>query len=231
MPLFLTKRDRDAREKMDNPDCDRELLFNTYRQFETVNKLVGGWSRIYKNFLRPVLKEADKKPSLLDIGCGGGDLVSYLAKLSKQDGLDLQITGIDPDPRAIEFAHQNNSEEHTRFLNIDSTELAATGNKFDIVISNHLLHHLTETELLSVCIDAEQLTRRLALFNDIERSDIGFTAFSLVSPIFFRNSFISEDGITSIKRSYRQHELQQALPDHWQVKRLFPFRLLALFEK
>lgn len=231
MPLILKERNPDAREKMDDPDCSRELLFNTYRQFSTVNKLVGAWQRIYKKIIRPVLIEAGSKPSLLDIGCGGGDIVRYLAKLSKLDGIDLQLTGIDPDPRAIEFALENSPETNLRFLNINSSELAASGETFDLVISNHLLHHLSVEELYKVCRDSMQLSRRLVLFNDIERSDIGFAAFSLLSPVFFRNSFISEDGITSIRRSYTRGELQQALPDGWQVQRMFPYRLLALFEK
>lgn len=216
---------------MDDPDCDLQLLNNTYSQFSKVNRLLGGWPKIYKKWLRPVFSHSDGQTKILDIGCGGGDVLRFLQKLTEKDNLNVQYTGIDPDPRAIQFAKNKSENDSIRFLNISSNELVESGETFDIVISNHLLHHLTEKELQSVCNDAGKLTRSLVLFNDIERSDIGFAAFSLVSPILFRNSFISEDGITSIKRSYRQDELKRALPDNWQVNRLLPFRLLALFEK
>lgn len=216
---------------MDDPDCDLKLLNNTYSQFSNVNRLLGGWSRIYKKWLLPVLSRSDVQSKVLDIGCGGGDVLRSLKKLTDKDNLNVQFTGIDPDPRAIQFAKNKHENDSMRFLKISSEKLVESGETFDIVISNHLLHHLAEEELLSVCKDASKLARGLVLFNDIERSDIGYAAFRMISPIFFRNSFIAEDGITSIKRSYRQDELKRALLDNWQVKRLFPYRLLALFEK
>lgn len=231
MPLFLTERDRTSKEKMDDPDCDLQLLNNTYSQFSNVNRLLGRWPKIYKNWLLPVLSRNNDQSKILDIGCGGGDVLRFIKKLTEKDNLKVQYTGIDPDLRAIQFAKNNIENDSIRFLNISSNELVESGETFDIVTSNHLLHHLTEEALHSVCKDAGKLALRLVLFNDIERSDIGFAAFSVVSPILFRNSFISEDGITSIKRSYRQDELKHALPEGWQVKRLFPYRLLALLEK
>ena len=231
MPLFLTDRDRTSKELMDDPDCDLQLLNNTYSQFSTVNRLLGGWGKIYKKWLFPVLENCDKKPEILDIGCGGGDVLRFLKQLAEKDNLDVGLTGIDLDERAIQFAKQTGDKDSIRFLNISSQKLIEKGNTFDIVISNHLMHHLTENELLTLCKGAEKLTRRLVLFSDIERSDIGYAAFQVFSPIFFRKSFISADGLTSIKRSYRQSELQQLLPESWQVKRQFPFRLLALFNK
>lgn len=45
MPLFLSSRDTDGTEKMDDPDCDQAELENTYRQFQTINALISQWKK------------------------------------------------------------------------------------------------------------------------------------------------------------------------------------------
>lgn len=230
MPLFLKERKEHLTEKMDQPDCDKELLFNTYQQFTTINRLISGWQRIYKNHIRPLVKDQSKSYSLLDIGCGGGDIIRLLDRLSKKDGFDLKFTGLDPAERAIQFLSDQQWPKNISFQKATLKDFVQENRSFDIVISNHLVHHLKESELKIICDDAEKLAGKKVLFNDIERSDIGFASFKLAATPLFRNSFIVEDGLTSIQRSFRKNELQHALPEGWRVQRQFPFRLLAIYD-
>lgn len=216
---------------MDQPNCNKVLLFNTYQQFSTINRLISGWQHIYRNHIRPVLSDSSKKYSLLDIGCGGGDIIKMIDRLAKNDGIKLQITGIEPDGRALEYLSDQKWPENISFINATSDDLTRENRSFDIVISNHLMHHLKEPELKTVCEDAQKLVSKKVIFNDIERSDFGYASFKVVATPFFRNSFIVEDGLTSIKRSFKKEELKRALPKSWQVHRQFPFRLLALYER
>lgn len=228
---FLSVRNTALREKMDHPDCNRDLLFNTYQQFTSINKLLGRWKSIYKKRIRPVIEANQGKATLLDIGCGGGDIIRFLNHLTKNDGLDVQFTGIEPDQRAIEYLQQQTWDENIRFEKSTSTELVAKNKVFDVIISNHLIHHLLDKELEQICSEVKRLSKHLVLFNDIERSRIGYRSFQMIAPLLFRNSFIVEDGLTSIKRSYRRDELKRLLPDGWHVHRKFPFRLIAIYQK
>ncbi|MDX1640139.1 MAG: methyltransferase domain-containing protein [Balneolaceae bacterium] len=230
MPFFLKKRNEQLIEKMDRPDCDTHLLFNTYKQFTTINRLISGWQNVYKKHIRPVLTDPSKIYSILDIGCGGGDIIKLLDELTKMDGYQVRLTGIDPDSRAIQFLSNRDWPENVTFLQASSSDLIEKNRSFDIVISNHLVHHLTNSELTEVCTDAEKLASKKIIFNDIERSDIGYGSFRVFASLIFHNSFIVEDGLTSIKRSFRKQELKEALPDNWQVHRQFPFRLLATLD-
>lgn len=229
MAFFLSKRNTALTEIMDDPDCDRDGLIRTYKTFDRMNRLLSGWSSIYKKEIRPVLKNASAQLTLLDIGTGGGDVPRHLSEMAGKDGYSLDITAIDPDERAIEFANSTNSGDGINFLCARSDELVKENKQFDFVISNHLVHHLEESEILSLCHDAEKLCRCRVFFNDIERGDLGYAFFSLAAPLLFRNTFIPTDGPLSIRRSFTKHELSQLLPPRWNVQRIFPYRLLASY--
>ncbi len=231
MPLFLNSREPELREKMDRPDCELSTLRNTYEQFSTINRLLGGWNKIYQKWIRPSLLKEPDTASVLDIGCGGGDIIRTLSKMTKEDGLNVKFTGIDPDLRAIDFSREKNMDPYSDFFAKRSGELVQSNKQYSVVISNHLLHHLGEAELTNVCRDAEQLSSQLVIFSDIERSDIGYGCFRTIAPLLFKNSFIAEDGAISIRRSYRARELSEKLPSGWKVHNQFPFRLLAIHEK
>lgn len=231
MPVFLHQRQPQLTEYMDRPDCDPVLLENTYRQFRTINLLLSQWKQVYKTYLRPKM-EPGKTYTLLDIGFGGGDIPLKLAEWSSKDGYDLKITAVDTDPRTLEFARQAGKKaDSVTFKNVSSTELAHQGASFDFVISNHMLHHLTDQEVRSLLSECKLMASQLVLFNDIERSDIGYVLFNLFSRLLFRKSFITADGLISIKRSYTYQELMKLVPEKWRVRRKFPFRLLLIYDR
>jgi len=214
---------------MDDPNCDRAELFNTYRQFSVVNSLIAGWKRIYKSCLKPLMTDSERSYSLLDIGFGGGDIPLKLAEWAANDGIALDITAIETDQRAIEFVQQLSAPENVAFRYVSSTELMAENHRFDFVISNHLLHHLGDEELPRLLDEAKNLSTQKVIFNDIERSDLAYGLFKVLSRPIFRSSFITHDGLASIKRSFTLKELQDQTPEDWEVERLFPFRLLLSY--
>jgi 2-polyprenyl-3-methyl-5-hydroxy-6-metoxy-1,4-benzoquinol methylase len=228
MPLFLTQRDTESTERMDDPNCDPAELENTYMQFGWVNSLISRWEYIYKREIRPLLKY-DEQNSILDIGFGGGDIPIKLARWASDDGFDLRITAIDPDPRAFNFVQKNDRPENVEFLQCEISELDPENQKFDFVISNHVLHHLTSEQLDKMLNLSKKLSKKVVIMNDGRRSDWAYLLFNIFSRPIFRSSFITEDGLTSIKRSYTTKELISAVPNGWQVKPLFPFRLLLMY--
>ncbi|WP_306209097.1 methyltransferase domain-containing protein [Actinoplanes sp. RD1] len=224
----LTWRDTEAREFMDAPDCDPDRLDRTYRQFDVVNRLVSGWRRIYRQHLRPRL-DARRPTTLLDIGFGGGDIARALARWAARDRLVLRTTAIDPDERALRHV-RGLPAAGVRFEQASSADLVARGDRYDLVISNHLLHHLDADALAGLLADSQALARGLVIHNDLSRARAGYGLYAVATLPFARRSFIHQDGLLSIRRSYRRRELQAVVPPGWQVRPMVPQRLLLTYE-
>lgn len=230
MPLFLNTRQVDLIELMDKEDCDPKKLKNTYRQFSTINALLSQWKIVYRTILRPLMLDTQQVYTLLDIGFGGGDIPIALSGWAKKDGLRLKITAIEMDSRSIDFVQELPENPDIKYIHCSSSDLVRESKQFDFVISNHVIHHLDEFAFGAILKDAKTLAKRMVVFNDIERSDLGYLLFNIFSRPLFRHSFITEDGLTSIKRSYTKKELLKVISSEWKVRRLFPFRLLLIYE-
>ncbi|MEU8238368.1 class I SAM-dependent methyltransferase [Actinoplanes missouriensis] len=224
----LTRRDTTSQEFMDDPGCDLDRLERTYSQFTTVNRLVSGWQRVYRRWIRPRL-DPDRPATLLDIGFGGGDISRALTTWAARDRLALRITAIDPDERALRHVHRLPAAG-VRFEQASSADLVARGDRYDLVISNHLLHHLDPDALAALLADSRALSRQLVVHNDLSRGRAGYGFYAAVTLPFARRSFIHQDGLLSIRRSYRRPELQAVVPPGWQVRTMFPQRLLLTHE-
>ncbi|MEP7764645.1 class I SAM-dependent methyltransferase [Sanguibacter sp. 25GB23B1] len=226
----LTSREIDSPELMDDPACDLDALRRTYALFRPINRLVAGWRHVYVRQLRPLLS-ATRPTTLLDIGSGGGDVPRTLAAWAARDRLLLDITAVDPDERAHAFASALPPVLGLTFRQATSTDLVASGDRFDLVTSNHLLHHLDRAGLASLLTDSEQLARRLVVHNDIARSTLAYTGYRAATVPLARRTFAHYDGSLSIRRSYRAPELRAAVhtvgADHrWRVDTPMPFRVV-----
>ncbi len=228
MAIILNKRRPGLIEYMDHENVDLAKLFRTYDGFRVINPLLARWKHIYRSQIKPVLaRDPQKVHTLLDIGCGGGDVMESLSRYAANDGFKLSVTGIDPDANAEAYLRLRNPSVHIHFRKAKSSELVGEGLKFDFVISNHVMHHLDDKALIVLTNDAKALARNLVLFNDIERGDLAWLVFNLTWPFFWR-SFITPDGLTSIRKSYTRSELSRLLGIEWHVKRVFPYRLLLI---
>lgn len=226
--MNLSERATRLREMMDDPSCDPERLRRTLERFDLVNKLVSRWGPVYRSVLRPALAALNRPARVLDIGCGAGDVLRGLVRLAHRDGFEVKALGVDPDPRALEVATRAQRGSGVSYREAHSRTLVEEGREFDIVLSNHLLHHLDDVSFDGLLLDSEALATRLAVHSDIARSRTAYLAYSAGSLLIAPGSFLRVDGLRSIRRSYTTDELQSRLPRDWRVEKSGTFRLLAV---
>ena len=227
MSVDLSVRAIGARELMDDPHADDQMLERTYERFSLINAVISRWRAVYRQDIRP---RAQTRPiRVLDVGAGGGDVSRAIAAWARRDGLDVQVTALDADARAIRWARRRGGGVEYRCAY--TRELVSADESFDVVISNHLLHHLTGDELSAVLDDCVRLAGDggLVIHRDIERSRFAYLGFAAATWPFARTllagSFIRVDGLISIRRSYTAAELTSIAPSGWHVRRAFPARV------
>lgn len=229
--MNLSQRDEHLRELMDDPDCDPKRLDATLRRFGLVNRLVAGWDTVYRTRLRGLLASLDRPARVLDIGSGGGDVVTHLARRAHRDGLEVHWTGVDPDPRAhaaaLSRAEPRRETPQISFVCADAQALLDRGERFDVVISNHVLHHLGAAELQEFTEASLQLATTAVLHSDIARSRLAYGLFSVGITPLAPGTFLRTDGLRSIRRSYQPEELAAELGNQWRVSTPAAFRLVA----
>lgn len=227
---WLHARDAHTRETMDDPGCDPATLTRTYARFDLVNAVVSGRRAIYRRWIRPRLR-AGAAVRLLDVGTGGADLPRRMLRWAARDGGRLEVVAIDPDSRAIAYARALPPVAGLELRQAMTGDLVAAGERFDVVMSNHVLHHLTPHELGAILADSEALLAPggVAVHADIARSALAYLGFAAgtlpFEPTLLRNTYIREDGLTSIRRSHTAAELAAAAPPGWSVRTGVPSRL------
>lgn len=235
MTVDLSTRAVDIVELMDDPDADDEALGRTYQRFGAVNAVVSRPGRLYRRDIRP-RAASGRRVRILDIGAGGGDLCRDLVRRLRRDGLQADITALDADERAVRWASAHDDGAGIRYRHAFSGDLVAEGDTYDVVLSNHVLHHLDAGALRTVLDDSRALAgpRGLVSHHDIARSRLAYTAFAAGTWPLARNalagSFIRVDGLLSIRRSYTPDELAAVVPSGWEVRSHPPARLELRWE-
>lgn len=235
MGAFLGERAVDAHELMDDPACDARTLERTYRRFGAVNALVSGQGAVYRRWIRP-RASATSVLRVLDVGTGGADMPRRLLRWADRNGVRVRVTGIDPDERAIGFARRH-APPAVELRPVTTAQLRAEGARFDAVLSNHVLHHLGDDEVVALLDDSAALLAPggVAVHSDIERSRFAYAAFAAATwPLQWgplRDTFIRADGLTSIRRSRTAQEAAELVPAGWRVRRAVPSRLELVREE
>lgn len=235
MAASLAVRDDEIRELMDDPMCDPGVLERTYARFGTVNAVVSGQRAVYRRWIRS--RERSGRPlRMLDIGTGGADFPRRALGWARREGRPLEVLAIDSDPRAIAYAGRRDAVPGLHVSQAVSREVRDAGEQFDVVVSNHLLHHLDAPQVTELLDDCEQLVAPggVVVHGDIERSRGAYAAFAAFTAPFERNllrgTFIRPDGLTSIRRARTARELAAMIPRGWWVRRAFPWRVEVIWE-
>jgi 2-polyprenyl-3-methyl-5-hydroxy-6-metoxy-1,4-benzoquinol methylase len=90
-----------------------------------------------------LLLDLPRTSKILDIGCGGGFFLNFLQKAGYKC-----CSGIDLDPVAIEACHRHVTD---RAFCVDATTfLGESSEKFDLIVSNHVIEHFPRPRALEL---------------------------------------------------------------------------------
>lgn len=140
-----------------------KLLRDHYRQtFLTHGATVKGvdwgdktWAAELRQLkmLQVIDQQSVGKKSLLDVGCGYGDLATII----RRENIDIEYAGIDIVPEMVLVAQENHPQSHFTCGDVLESSLGP----YDYVVCNGILTQKTTATTLEMNHYAQQLIRRL----------------------------------------------------------------------
>jgi 2-polyprenyl-3-methyl-5-hydroxy-6-metoxy-1,4-benzoquinol methylase len=140
--------------------------------------------------------------SIVDFGCGGGQFSIELGKLYPK----AQIIGIDISSQAIEYANKQLMSGSLKNIRFNCASHSFNLPHADIITTTLVCHHLNDDEIIHFLKSAYSKAKKAIIINDLHRHWMAYGSFAFISKIFFPNRLIYNDGLLSIKRSFKRQD-------------------------
>ena len=210
--MFIdTKYRTDNPEIMDDFTMEGEILKDALDKIAKINRLLGGNQLIIQG-VNDLLSIYSKKESItiIDIGCGNGDMLRALAEYGEKNDFNFKLIGIDANDFTINYARELSIHyPNICYKCLDIFDNYFTKLKYDIALCTLTLHHFKEDEIIKLITVFKKNSRIGFIVNDLHRSSIAYRLFQLVCIVFRLNEMSRKDGLTSILRGFKKEELIQ----------------------
>lgn len=209
MIFINTKKRSDADEIMDDFALEGETLREALDKIAKINQLLGG-NKLTLQGVQKLLENKSKTTEIriVDIGCGNGDMLRYLADYAKNNNWNFKLIGVDANNFTINHAINLSKNYSTiSYLCEDIFDTEFDNLKCDIVLCTLTLHHFKENELEKLMAQFYKNTTIGIVVNDLQRSAIAYRLFQALCFVFQLNKMSKEDGLVSILRGFKRSEL------------------------
>lgn len=206
-----TRHRSQAPEIMDDFNMEGALLKETLCKIAQINRLLGG-NRITRNGVSALIKNvpAHQRITILDVGCGNGDMLRELADYAGKNNRSFQLTGIDANPATVAYARElSASWPDIQYHCQDMMDPAFQQQQYDIILCTLTLHHFKEEEIYRLMNIFRRQAKIGIVINDLHRSALAYRLFQLICVVFNLNSMVRNDGQVSILRGFKKKELHQ----------------------
>ncbi|WP_323787523.1 methyltransferase domain-containing protein [Psychroserpens sp.] len=229
MSLFVSTKYRSEQEEiMDDLDYNGPILYDALDTLAKINQWLGGNIVTIKG-LKKALKNHQKNEAItiIDLGCGGGDILREVSRFGRRYGYNFQLIGIDANQHTVDYATTlSEAYNNIEFKAIDIFSEEFKGLHYDLVLTTLFLHHFKNDELVSFLKPVLKKAKLGLVANDLHRHKLAYYLFKLLCTTI-KNKTIVEDGLTSVLRGFKRQELEnisQQLNTNFQIQWKWAFR-------
>lgn len=209
--MFLQDRSHQI-EQLDNFELSGAKLHRTLRELGLINRMFGNVRLVKQAIWREMEKSNLRKAKIVDLGCGGGDLLAAIARAAAQKGYEMELIGIDGNPASLSFAAQRfGNLAGLYFQQADIGQADFRIPSCDFLISSHFLYHFPDSELPTFLQKQLKQVRQAAIFSELDRHFIALQLFKFVSLLLGFSKMTRQDGQTAVRRAFRRNELIEIL--------------------
>jgi 2-polyprenyl-3-methyl-5-hydroxy-6-metoxy-1,4-benzoquinol methylase len=220
-----------ADEWMDVEPLGVDELGQCLRQLAQINVLSLGYRPTLTWLAEAVRWHGRERLSVLDVGCGYGDMLRRLHRWADRRRIALDLHGIDINPVTRQVAvAATPARTAVRYHTADIFGLPED-QTYDIVISALFAHHLDSAALVRFLRWMEAHATVGWFINDLHRSAAAHFAVKQFLRAMGYHRVVRHDGPLSVERALTLEEWRQALagagldPGSVSLRRFFPFRV------
>lgn len=203
-------------ELMDDLALSSDALIKNLDELSYVNRWLGGKralltavNKIYQKYHHYFKRNV---PSLVDIGCGSGDLLRSLQCWSQRKRCNIALNGIDANAFTLRYAEEKSKHyPEIRYEAGNIFSSAFTEQRFDIVTLNSVCHHFTDTELSALLQQLRAQTNLAIIINDFHRHWLAYYSIICLTRLLPCSYLIKYDAPLSVLRAFRKRELIELL--------------------
>lgn len=196
-------------EIMDDLEMSGDTLIDTLDQLGRINKWLGG-NQVTLTGLKVMLKNhpQDQKISMVDFGCGHGDMLRQVADWGRKKGFTFQLIGIDANQTAINYAIELSKEyPEITYLKQDVLSDEFQETTYDIALCTLFLHHFEDEVALTFIQKMLNNSSMGVVINDLHRHPMAYYLFRVLA-LVIKNEMIISDGLTSILKGFKRIDLE-----------------------
>jgi 2-polyprenyl-3-methyl-5-hydroxy-6-metoxy-1,4-benzoquinol methylase len=196
-------------EVMDDFEMEGEILRDALDKIAKINQWLGG-NQLTLQGVKRLLKNQNtiREITLVDIGCGNGDMLRTLAEYGRKNGISLKLIGIDANHFTVNHARQLSAlYPNISYSCLDVFQPAFLELQYDIVLCTLTLHHFKEREINKLLSVFQERAKLGIVINDLQRSALAYRLFQIVCFVFRLNDMSRDDGLVSILRGFKKNEL------------------------
>jgi 2-polyprenyl-3-methyl-5-hydroxy-6-metoxy-1,4-benzoquinol methylase len=204
-----TKYRTDKPEIMDDFAMEGEVLREALDKIAKINQLLGG-NKLTLLGVKSLIYKVPKTAviTIVDVGCGNGDMLRNLADYGLKNNLNFKLIGIDANNFTINHALKlSENYSNISYRCEDIFDKAFSELKYDIVLCTLTLHHFKESEIFDIMNVFHTNAAFGVVVNDLQRSSLAYRLFQSLCLVFKLNAMSREDGLISILRGFKKKEL------------------------
>lgn len=196
-------------ELMDQPSLGRSEHLQALQGLRRINSVSRPSSVLWAAIARLARqREVNGRPvRVLDLATGGGDTPIELDRRARRAGLNLEIEGCDVNPQAVDYA-QKQARAHNanvRFFVLDAVRDTLPSD-YDVLTCSLFLHHLDETDAITLLRHMGNAARRLVLVDDLVRSRWGYLLAVVGCHLLSGSRVVHADGPISVAGAFTPNE-------------------------
>jgi ubiquinone/menaquinone biosynthesis C-methylase UbiE len=195
-------------ERIDTGDYTPEEYATFLREIAFINRYLGDGRALKKGLLREIEEKDLTVFSVLDVGCGSGELLRMIAEFATKSKRNASLTGIDLNPISSATTRSASSEfPEIASVQGDAFQLPFADGTFDYAISSLFFHHLTDEQIPIVMKEMSRVSRIGIFVIDLHRDPVAYAGYKLFCAVFRISELVRQDGSLSIRKGFRKGDL------------------------